>query len=114
MTREEALACVPVKRKEVREERLPSGALRLTYPVRARPWMTSIIRRLGGPTDGTVEKKLELDALGTSVWQLLENRSVKSVIQRFAREHNLHPREAEVSITAFLRELGRRGIIGMK
>ena len=114
MSREQALACVPVKKQGVREEQLSSGALLLVYPVRARPWMAAVLRRLGGPPDGTSERKLELDAMGASVWRLIQNRPVSGIVRRFAEEHALVPREAEVSVTAFLRELGRRGLIGMK
>lgn len=62
-----------------------------------------------------VPKKLQLDALGTEVWDLIDGRrSVRKIIQRFAETHRLHPREAEVSVTRFLRELGKRGLIGLQ
>jgi len=32
----------------------------------------------------------------------------------FAATHQLEIREAEVSLTQFIRELGRRGLIGMR
>jgi hypothetical protein len=39
---------------------------------------------------------------------------VRQLIDTFARTHQLEPREAEVAVTQFLRELGRRGLIGMR
>ena len=56
-------------------------------------------------------KKIELDELGTEVWDLLDGRrSVRHLIKSFAGTHQLEPREAEVSVTQFIRELGRRGL----
>jgi hypothetical protein len=53
--------------------------------------------------------------LGTAVWDLIDGRlSVERLIKRFAHLYQLQSREAEMSVTQFLRELGRRGIIGMR
>ncbi|MFC1886362.1 PqqD family peptide modification chaperone [Thermodesulfobacteriota bacterium] len=41
-------------------------------------------------------------------------RTVKQIVHLFAESHRLHIKEAEVSVTAFLHELGKRGIIGIK
>jgi hypothetical protein len=38
-SRSEALACIPVKNRHVREQRLDSGELVVLYPVTVRPWM---------------------------------------------------------------------------
>ena len=115
ISREEALQCRPVKAPGINESRLDTGDVLLAYTVAVRPWFSKIVNRFGGTTDGTVPKKLQLDALGTEVWELIDDRrTVQEVIRRFAEEHRLHPREAEVSVTQFLRELGKRGLIGLQ
>jgi hypothetical protein len=79
-----------------------------------RPWIAGLIRRFGGPSDRSFTKKLQLDELGTQVWNLIYgSTTAQSVIQRFAEDYQLHLKEAEVSVSRFLRELGRRGIIGL-
>lgn len=114
MTRAEAMACRPLKNTEVKEERLESGVVRLQYPVRIRPWVAAISKRLKAGSDRPGYRKLELDVLGTEVWDLLDGRrTVSELIARFGANHRLQPREAEVSVTRFLRELGRRGLIGL-
>lgn len=111
----EALEYRPVKNIQVREEVLASGDLLLSYPVTMRPWFARLARRLGGPEEPVRFRKLQLDELGTAVWHLVDgNRTVRQVVQAFAREHQLHRREAEISVTQFLRTLGKRGIIGIK
>jgi hypothetical protein len=112
MTRGEALSCIPVTLTDVTVEQRADGGIFLVYPVRMRPWMEGWVRRLGGTTSRIPPKKIQLDEMGTAVWELLDgNRTVKDIIRIFAESYQLHLREAEVSVSLFLRELGRRGLI---
>ena len=115
MTRQEALAYKPVKSPQVTETRLESGEVVLEYPLAVRPLVAAVARRLGKSQEDLVQiKKLQLDALGTSVWDLVDGkRSVRRMIQIFAETHRLEKREAEVSVTQFIRELGQRGLLGL-
>ncbi len=113
--RSRAMACVPVKNGDIREERLESGAVLIHYPVVPRPWVRGILKRLNRLPDAPQLKKLQLDTLGSAVWGLIDGkRSVRQLIDRFAAQYQLQAREAEVSVTQFLRELGRRGLVAMK
>jgi len=115
LTRSQAMACRPMKNLDIKEERLESGVVQLQYPVRVRPWMAAVSKKLGAAKSRTSFRKLELDALGTEVWDLLDGkRTVGELIERFAENHRLAHREAEVSVTRFLRELGRRGLVGLR
>ncbi len=110
-----ALRCTPVKSVRVSEQRLENGEVLVQYPVTARPWMAKLMQRLGRPADAVQSRKLQLDSLGTAVWDLIDGkRSVNEIIQQFAGAYRLQPREAEVSVTRFIRELGRRGLIGLR
>jgi hypothetical protein len=114
-SRAEALEYTPVKNIQVTESRLESGEILLFYPVAIRPWIAALVRRFGGPSDKIETKKIELDVLGAAVWDMIDgNRSVRQIIREFAEQHQLHPREAEVSVTQFLRSLGKRGLIGLQ
>lgn len=94
---------------------MDSGEIMLIYTVTIRPWFTGLMKRFGGTSDGRFQKKLQLDLLGSEVWDLLDGqRSVREVIRQFARRHQLHPREAEVAITRFIRDLGKRGLVGLR
>ena len=115
ISRTEALNSKPVKNSQVNESRLESGEVLLIYPVTIRPWMAALIRRLGGPAEKIHTKKLQLDQLGTSVWNLLNGKhSVNQIIHQFAQTHRIHHKEAEVAVTRFLLDLGRRGLIGLR
>lgn len=115
LTRLEALECTPVKNPQVTETRLQSGELLLLYPVSPRPWLAALAGVIGGKTDRVIRRKLQLDVLGTQVWSLMDgSRTVKSVVRRFSRENRVPPKEAELAVSRFLRELGRRGLIGLR
>ncbi|MFC1857677.1 PqqD family protein [Thermodesulfobacteriota bacterium] len=115
ISRTEALDCKPFKSTEVTETRLETGEVLLVYSIRVRPWFAGLVKRFGGPDGQTYTKKIQLDLLGTATWDLIDdNRSVRQIIKKFARNHQLHPREAEVAVTGFLRDLGKRGLIGLR
>ena len=115
ISRIESLQCTPVKNIQVEEIHLETGEVLLSYPARIRPWLASLMRKLGGQADKILIKKLQLDELGTDVWNLVDGKHpVEKIIQRFAEKYQLQSKEAEVAVTHFLRELGRRGIIGLK
>ena len=115
LSREQALDCIPVKSAAIRASRTPEGLVRLTYPLVLKPWLAELARRFGGASAAAPPtRQLELDELGSLTWDLMDGkRSVRRVVRRFARETEVHPKEAEAAVTRFLRELGRRGIVGM-
>ena len=115
ISRAEALDRIPVKNRQISENQLETGEIVIRYPVSMRPFFAGLAKRFGGQEVQTQMKKLQLDELGTSVWNLIDgNRSVRQLVKMFAETHQLEPREAAVSVTQFVRELGRRGLIGMR
>ena len=110
-----ALKYRPAKSLHITESRLETGEVLLEYPLTVRPWFAEVVKRLGGPRDSVQTKKLQLDAMGTAVWDLVDgNRSVRRIVQIFAETHRLENKEAEVSVTSFIRELGQRGLLGLR
>jgi hypothetical protein len=115
ISRAQALDRIPVKSRQISENRLETGEIIIRYPVILRPFFAGLAKRFGGQEVQTQMKKLQLDELGTSVWNLMDgNRSVRQLVKIFAETHQLQTREAEVSVTQFMRELGRRGLIAMR
>jgi hypothetical protein len=114
LSRTEALEYIPVKSCQISEIRLETGEVVIEYPLIVRPWIAAVAKRLGGVQDRKQTKKLQLDAMGTSVWDLVDGKcSVRMIIQIFAKAHRLENREAEVSVTSFIRQLGQRGLLGL-
>jgi hypothetical protein len=116
MSRAAALKCRPEKSLHITESRLETGEVILEYPLTVRPWIAAVAKRLGKSPDDVVQiKKLQLDAMGTAVWDMVDGyRSVRRIVQIFAETHRLDNKEAEVSVTSFIRELGQRGLLGLQ
>ena len=114
LSRTQALEYTPVKSREISQIRLESGEVVIEYPLAVRPWIAAVAKRLGGLQDRKQTQKLQLDAMGTSVWDLVDGkRSVRMIVQIFAKAHRLENKEAEVSVTSFIRQLGQRGLLGL-
>lgn len=114
-TRSEALAYYPVKNMGVEAQRLEDGALVLTYPVVVRPWLDRLLGRFGRNSTEPMRRKVQLDDLGAQVWEWIDGaRTVGEIVASFGEAHKLPHREAELSVTAFIRMLGKRGLVGLR
>ncbi|WP_320169565.1 PqqD family protein [Maridesulfovibrio sp.] len=113
MTRGEAMACKPVKNREVRESKTDGGLVLLSYPLRLKPLFADVAKRFGMWKEGAPPmKRLQLDEMGTLVWNMIDGRnSVKKIAAGFADKYQVLPREAEVATASFLKDLGKRGLI---
>ncbi|WP_421901690.1 PqqD family protein [Maridesulfovibrio sp.] len=113
MTRGEAMACKPLKNRDITETRMDNGLVMLSYPLRLKPLFADVAKRFGMWKDENPPiKKLELDEMGTLVWDMIDGRnSVRKIAAGFAKRYQVLPREAEVATASFLRDLGKRGLV---
>ncbi len=115
ITRTESLACVPQRSPSIRWEEIEDGGVIIEYPLSLKPFFISLAKQFNKGEEQTLTKKLQLDSIGSSVWLMLDGETdVKSIIKEVAPEAGLTLQEAELSVTTFLRELGRRGLILLK
>lgn len=119
LSREEALNLVPCRNPQLRwDERGPDQntghlvpVVVLRVPRRQDGWPGLLNRFVAGPET----REVILDELGTDVWQLCDGAaSVEQIIRELARRHRLGRREVELSLTAYLRILAKRGYIQLK
>ncbi len=112
--RQYALACIPVCNPECSEERNEEGIL-LRYTVQAKPWLRKLFKSAAGRDPEIIRKKLQLDAMGSSVWQMIDGgKSVLAISNDFRKQHQLGQREAEISVSEFIQQLGKRGLVALK
>lgn len=105
LTREEALAAIPLRNPAIEWSREENGLILLTVPLEKKPWMRllSLVMKL------PAEKKVELDELGSDIWDWADGETrVSELVDKLAAAHKLNKREAEVSLTQFLQMLAKR------
>jgi hypothetical protein len=104
------LGLTPVHNAAARVERTEEG---LAVTVRnERPWFlvppVSWVLRLPD------SKRVILDELGESVWEKCDgNRRAETIIEIFAREHELTFHEARVMVGQYLGSLAKRGVLAV-
>ncbi len=113
--RAEALNMVPVRNEEVSETSIDGDLIQLSYPLAIKPWFGKLAEKVGMWDKRPMIKHLELDEMGTFVWQQIDGEnSVRQIAQEFTIHYEVQAREAELSVTAFIKTIGQRGIIGLK
>lgn len=112
LTRTEALASIPLRSPSATWEILENGDILIEYPLSIKPFFLQLFSRFNKGQEQRPTKKLQLDAMGSKVWQMFDGKKeVKTIIREVAEETGLSLQEAEISVTTFLRQLGRRGLI---
>jgi hypothetical protein len=106
-TRRDLLALKPV-RNPLLEWSEENGQVVLTIR-RGKDWKTRVVLIF---TQVPEERRVVLDPIGTHVWRMIDGATTFETIARsLAQEFKLVPREAELSLQQFFKELGQRGYI---
>ncbi len=114
LSRREALAFAPVVSRDVDADETPAGFVRLSLPVAVRPALAGLAKRFGVWDGKPLRKTVELDAMGSAVWRLIDGRrTAGEIAAALAGQYSLDPREAELAVAEFLRLLGRRGAVAV-
>jgi len=111
LSREQSLASVPLRNQAVREEQTDAGETRLVIPLRPAWWARALSRVFYVPK----QRRVVLDEIGAYVWGLCDGKkSVRDIVAALSARYKLHRKEAEISVVAYLRQLARRGLIGIR
>ncbi len=115
MTREQALACTPVQNNVISWEENGSGNVQIEYVLLLKPFFHSIFKRFSNESSNVPTRKIQLDELGSDVWKMIDGkRTTSEIIIEFSSLQNISTQESEQSVTTFFRELGKRGLIGLR
>jgi hypothetical protein len=103
-----ALGARPVRAPVQQREEDANGDVRLTMRFPRPGWQ----RRMGA--EAWCTRTFVLDTLGREVYDYCdETRTVESIIEHFARRHQVSRAEAEYSVTTYLRTLLSKGLVAM-
>ncbi len=110
LSRQDSLSARPVLNRLVKLDRAEDGNIILQIPRRDTATARAVARVFGIPP----YRRVALDELGTFVIELCDGQhTVRELVDKFSKRFRLNRREAEVSLSTFLRTLGRRSIIGL-
>lgn len=116
VTRAQIIGAQPVRNPAVqwerapREEDGPSVAL-LRVPRRRDRWGDVVARLFRLPDF----RKLELDEIGSDVWEMCDgSHTVDAVTKAICAKYRLNRRQGETSVTAYLKQLAERRLVGLR
>jgi hypothetical protein len=85
------------------------GGLRVSGKRREAWWIRLVSLVLPIPR----ERVFELDEVGRELWELCDGEhTLEEMIETFVDRHKLTRAEAEWSLRTYLRDLGKRGMVG--
>ena len=112
LSRTESLNAVVVASGGVLVREDAKGTITLVVPFKASPLVDRLSRWLGTTSGG--ERKVELDEVGSFVWRMCDGRTtVREMIPRLADRYKMNRKEAEVSLTTFLRTLAGKRLVAV-
>ncbi len=89
----------------------PGGGCLVKVPMRRPRWFIPPFSWL---LPYSAHRRVELDRLGTEVLRACDGRhTVEEMIENFAASHKLSFREAQLSVTTFLKQLTQRGLVAV-
>ena len=118
-SRSEVLAAIPLRNPRVEWERLTPDpedpesvpVIRMKIPRRADR-MGNLAAKIFRLPDF---RKMELDEIGSGVWDMCDGtRTVEDITKALVSGYRLNRRQAEASVTAYLKMLAERRLIALK
>jgi hypothetical protein len=108
VTPEQVLGSRPLRHTGLKTERIEGGGLRLFVARRGDWWARLLALVFPVPR----ERQVELDGVGEEVWDLCDGKhTLRDMIEILGERHQLTRAEAEWSLRAYLRDLGKRGLV---
>ena len=114
LSRTESLACIPQQNDTIEWQELDNGDILFTYAIPLSRFFTALHQKFSNNKAEMPTKKLQLDQMGSFVWNLIDGKkTVKEIIRIFAKDYKVTSQEAETAVAAFLKTLGQRGFIAL-
>ncbi|MFP3937285.1 MAG: PqqD family protein [Phycisphaerae bacterium] len=108
---EQVLAAVPYRNEAMDLQRRTDGTAVASIPLKKPRWL---VPPLSWIIPFSSHRRVELDTAGMAVLDLCNGEhDVESIIEKFAADHKLSFREAQLSVTRFLQQLTQRGVIAV-
>lgn len=108
--RSEFLKMRPVRNPKLRWEKKEEGTFSIFIPLEQPEGKKRGLSKLA---PAPKEKQIQLDKVGSIVWELCDGeRTMQDIVEHLHEEYKLLPSEAEVSLNAYFNQLSKRGLVG--
>jgi len=115
ISREEFLGLKPVRNPALRWEKNEKGEIQLSIPIAQGPAKKKVSGKIFSKImpPPPKERKIQLDMVGTVVWELCDgNTTIKDICGALQEKYKMMPVEAEVSLDAYFKQLTKRALVG--
>ena len=108
-TRDDVVKSRPVRNSLIKWEKSESGEISLVIPQKNTLWVRSVSKVFMLPKSRVVA----LDEVGSFVWTMCDgHNSMDGIMKMLSNKYKLTRKEAETSLLAYFRLLGKRGMNG--
>ncbi len=111
MSAEQVLSAVPYRNAAMEVRRNNDGTAVVSVPMKRPRWLAP---PLSWVIPFSSHRRVELDSVGAALLDLCDGtRDIEAIIEKFAADHKLSFREAQLSVTRFLQQLSQRGVVAV-
>ena len=108
-SRDDVMKSHPVRNSLVKWEKSENGEVSLVVPQKETLWVKVVSKIFMLPRSRVVV----LDEVGSSVWVMCDgHNTIDTIVRALSNKYKLTRKEAETSLLAYFRKLGKRGIVG--
>jgi hypothetical protein len=108
-SKEQVLASKPLRNPQLEWEKNEDGEMVVTIRRRSS-WKAKALGLLFPIPN---QRTIVLDEPGTFVWEMCDGETdIQTMMRRLAQRYQLNIKEAELSLTTYLRNMGKRGLVG--
>lgn len=116
MPRSDFLKVRPVRNPQIEWDKKDDGNIVLRIPIKQevakKKGISKVLVKVF-PEPDVKEKKVQLDKVGSFVWELFDsNTTVEQIVNALNKEYKMIAREAEITLRLYFEQLAKRGLIG--
>ena len=107
--RQNIVNALPLRNSLIKWEIDDKDEVTLVIPQKQTLWVRAVSKLFMMPE----KRVIVLDEVGSYVWQLCDGKnSIKQVVKHLCERYHMTRKEAETSLFTFMRQLGKRNIVG--
>ncbi len=109
LDRADILQSLPLRNQLIEWEVDDNGEVSLVIPQKETVWLRLVAKLFMLPP----KRVVVLDDVGAFVWQLCDgHNSIGYIVKQLSGKYRMTRKEAETSLFTFMRQLGKRGMVG--